>query len=400
MAFSVGIDAGMETIKIVILKDGEIFFSSTTPLSVESTPLVAERELKGAAEEKGILFSDLQAVGGTGYNAIDIPFIKKEYSEVVCTALGISRLFKTVRTVLDAGAGHFMVLRCKDGKVEKIGRSDKCASGVGIALRMDANVLGIKIEDMSRLAAQSSNSIVIESTCSVFAETEIISLVHAKKKTEDIVNGVFRGMAARFYSLLLAIGIQDDIAMTGGVAKCEEIVHILHEMSGHKILVPRNPTIVGALGAASDCFERRFCLMIIAGVDVGSAGAKALIMRDENHIDWCVTPTTSDSSESAEKVMNMALRKTRLTMADIDYIVSTGYGRVNVEFAKKTVTEISCHAAGANWIFPQVRTILDVGGQDVKAIRCNGTGKVVSFLLNDRCAAGTGRYLEWADCHV
>lgn len=134
--------------------------------------------------------------------------------------------------------------------------------------------------------------------------------------------------------------------------------------------------------------------MITAGVDVGSASAKALILKGETVVDWSIIGTGADSSESANKVMNLLLSKTGFSLADIDYIVSTGYGRVNVSFANKEITEITCHAAGAHWLFPEVRTILDIGGQDVKAIRCNDKGMVINFVLNDKCAAGTGRYLE------
>jgi len=134
--------------------------------------------------------------------------------------------------------------------------------------------------------------------------------------------------------------------------------------------------------------------VITAGVDVGSAMAKALILREESIVDWSVTATTGDSSESADTVMELLLTKTGLSLNDIDYIVSTGYGRVNVSFANREVSEISCHSTGAHWLFPEVRTILDIGGQDVKAIRCNDKGMVVNFVLNDKCAAGTGRYLE------
>ncbi len=134
--------------------------------------------------------------------------------------------------------------------------------------------------------------------------------------------------------------------------------------------------------------------MITAGVDIGSAAAKSLILKDETIVDWSITPTGGDSAESAKKVTSLLLNKTGLSFDDIDYIVATGYGRVNVPFAHKTITEISCHTAGAHWLFPQVRTILDIGGQDVKAIKCNDKGMVMNFVLNDKCAAGTGRYLE------
>jgi bzd-type benzoyl-CoA reductase Q subunit len=94
-------------------------------------------------------------------------------------------------------------------------------------------------------------------------------------------------------------------------------------------------------------------------------------------------------------VLEWAIEDTGLTLKDFNYIVGTGYGRVNVPMANRAITEIACHAKGANYIWgPTVRTVLDVGGQDVKAIRCDETGKVISFLMNDKCAAGTGRGME------
>jgi len=134
--------------------------------------------------------------------------------------------------------------------------------------------------------------------------------------------------------------------------------------------------------------------MIVAGIDIGSASAKALILKEDTIIDWSIIPTGADSAESAETVMSLLLSKTGLSLGQIDYVVSTGYGRVNVPFTNKVITEITCHARGAHWLFSEVRTILDIGGQDVKAIRCNNRGMVVNFVLNDKCAAGTGRYLE------
>jgi bzd-type benzoyl-CoA reductase Q subunit len=135
--------------------------------------------------------------------------------------------------------------------------------------------------------------------------------------------------------------------------------------------------------------------IITAGVDVGSVGSKAVIMADGEIYSWSVMRTGSNSSDSAKKVMDWAMEGTGLELSDFNYIVGTGYGRVNVPMANRAITEIACHAKGANYIWgPTVRTVLDVGGQDVKAIRCNERGKVVSFLMNDKCAAGTGRGME------
>ncbi len=135
--------------------------------------------------------------------------------------------------------------------------------------------------------------------------------------------------------------------------------------------------------------------VVTAGIDVGSVGSKAAILIDGEIYAWAVTRTGSNSPDSAKKVLGMVLQDTDLQATDIRYTVGTGYGRVNVPMANKAITEIACHAKGANYIWgPSVRTILDVGGQDIKAIHCDETGRVTSFLMNDKCAAGTGRGME------
>jgi bzd-type benzoyl-CoA reductase Q subunit len=135
--------------------------------------------------------------------------------------------------------------------------------------------------------------------------------------------------------------------------------------------------------------------LITAGVDVGSVGSKAAIMINGEIYAYGIMRTGSNSPESATKALNWALEDTGLGVSDFKYIVGTGYGRVNVPMANKAITEIACHAKGANYIWgPSVRTVLDVGGQDIKAIRIDETGRVVSFLMNDKCAAGTGRGME------
>ena len=135
--------------------------------------------------------------------------------------------------------------------------------------------------------------------------------------------------------------------------------------------------------------------VITAGVDVGSVGSKAAIMVNGEAYSWSIARTGSNSPESASKALSLALQGTGLKHSDLKYIVGTGYGRVNVPMANKAITEIACHAKGANYIWgSSVRTVLDVGGQDIKAIRSDETGRVVSFLMNDKCAAGTGRGME------
>jgi bzd-type benzoyl-CoA reductase Q subunit len=135
--------------------------------------------------------------------------------------------------------------------------------------------------------------------------------------------------------------------------------------------------------------------VISAGIDVGSVSSQAVVMVDGQVYCYSNMRTGSDSPESARKALDRALDGTGLSLNGIHYVVGTGYGRVNVPFAKRALTEIACHARGANFMYGStVRTILDMGGQDCKAIHCDPKGKVTSFLMNDKCAAGTGRGME------
>ena len=135
--------------------------------------------------------------------------------------------------------------------------------------------------------------------------------------------------------------------------------------------------------------------IISAGVDVGSVSTQAVVMTDGRLYCYGNTRTGSSSPESARKAMDLALQDTGLSLEDLHFTVGTGYGRVKVPFAQRAITETACHARGANFIYgDRVRTVLDMGGQDCKVIRCDARGKVQNFIMNDKCAAGTGRGLE------
>ncbi|MFC1962171.1 acyl-CoA dehydratase activase [Chloroflexota bacterium] len=133
--------------------------------------------------------------------------------------------------------------------------------------------------------------------------------------------------------------------------------------------------------------------MYVAGIDIGSSSAKSAILEDHRLVSWSVIAVKPDGSTTRE-VMENSLRAIGLSLADMACIVATGYGRELVPFSHSSVTEISCHARGSQFFYPETRTILDMGGQDCKAIRCDENGKVTNFVINDKCAAGTGRYLE------
>jgi len=134
--------------------------------------------------------------------------------------------------------------------------------------------------------------------------------------------------------------------------------------------------------------------MIVAGCDIGSLSAKAVFMEGDTIIGSGVMRAGIHPAESAKQVMKLVADKTGLSLANIDRVVATGYGKEMIPFADAVESEIVCHATGAFWNQPEVRTVIDIGGQDAKAIRMDEHGKIIRYLYNDKCASGTGRFLE------
>jgi (R)-2-hydroxyacyl-CoA dehydratese activating ATPase len=134
--------------------------------------------------------------------------------------------------------------------------------------------------------------------------------------------------------------------------------------------------------------------MIVAGCDVGSLSGEAVILKGDSILTYEIMRVRPRPEQTAEDVMLKALAKADLKLEDLDYCVSTGYGREKIPFSNSSISEISCHGRGAHWGNPEVRTVIDIGGQDCKVIRVDKLGCMVDFAMNDKCAAGTGRFLE------
>lgn len=132
---------------------------------------------------------------------------------------------------------------------------------------------------------------------------------------------------------------------------------------------------------------------VFAGIDVGSATTKAVVLRKDKIVGFAVNPTIPDRRIPAN-TLEQALIKTKFRKENISRIVATGYGRINVDFADKIITEITCHGMGAKWLNKKITAVIDIGGQDSKAIVLNEHGEVNDFVMNDKCAAGTGRFIE------
>jgi predicted CoA-substrate-specific enzyme activase len=140
--------------------------------------------------------------------------------------------------------------------------------------------------------------------------------------------------------------------------------------------------------------------LLVAGVDIGSTTAKAVVFSNTRFICGQIIPTGTDPVSAGMKALETILNEIHHTTSDLKYTIATGYGRVSASFADKIVTEITCHGRGAHFIYPEVGTVIDIGGQDAKVISISEDGKVIDFVMNDKCASGTGRFLEFTSQFV
>jgi predicted CoA-substrate-specific enzyme activase len=135
-------------------------------------------------------------------------------------------------------------------------------------------------------------------------------------------------------------------------------------------------------------------MAITAGVDIGSTASKAVILVDGQPSGEVIGPSSTNPKRTAHEIYERALKRADIKASEVGYIVGTGYGRTQVEFADKNISEITCHGRGAHFLLPSVRTVIDIGGQDTKTICIDSHGNLLDFVMNDKCAAGTGRFLE------
>jgi predicted CoA-substrate-specific enzyme activase len=135
-------------------------------------------------------------------------------------------------------------------------------------------------------------------------------------------------------------------------------------------------------------------MLVTAGIDIGSTASKAVVLVEGQPASEIVGPSSSHPARTAETIFAEALRRAGKSANEVCYVVGTGYGRTLVPFADKNVSEITCHGRGAHHLCPKARTVIDIGGQDTKVVSIDEDGNLVDFVMNDKCAAGTGRFLE------
>ncbi len=245
-----GIDMGSKTIKVVILKDGEIIGKSIELAGFESRE-AAEKAFAGALEAAGIAQGDIEKTTATGAGRKNAPYTEHEVTEVGSDARGVRELYPNARTVLDVGAEEGRAIRTTDeGKVLDFALNEKCAAGAGAFTESMSRALEVPIEELGPLSLQSDASIPMNAQCAVFAESEVVTLVHAKTPKQDIARAVHDAIASRIVSLARKVGFEPDVVLIGGVAYNTGFVDSLERALETKIIIPEDPEFVGAYGAA------------------------------------------------------------------------------------------------------------------------------------------------------
>ena len=253
---TMGIDVGSTASKCVVLKNGTEIIGKAL-VSVGAGTSGPDRAIAQILETAGMKREDLNYVLATGYGRNSLEdFADHQMSELSCHAKGAAYLFPEVRTVIDIGGQDVKVMRVENGAMTNFQMNDKCAAGTGRFLDVMARVLEVDVNDLGTLGAQSTKHVGISSTCTVFAESEVISQLAQETNKCDIINGIHQSVAGRVAGLAHRVGVQDQVVMTGGVAQNKGIVKALEDQLGHTIHTSPLTQYVGALGAALFAYKK------------------------------------------------------------------------------------------------------------------------------------------------
>jgi predicted CoA-substrate-specific enzyme activase len=248
MDYFAGIDIGSTMTKVVIFSDKiEAFLIG--PTGPEHRKL-ANKVMEESLARAQLKFEDLRYIVATGYGRINVPFADRQVTEITCHAKGLHHLLPTVKTIVDIGGQDSKGIKINDGKVTSFVMNDKCAAGTGRFLEIIADSLGIPLEKLGELSLTADRAAEISSTCTVFAEHEVINKLASGETIPNLIAGIHESVATRVYALVNKLKIEPDVAITGGGAKNIGLVKALEEKFGFPILVPPEPLITGALGAA------------------------------------------------------------------------------------------------------------------------------------------------------
>lgn len=255
--FTLGIDIGSTTSKAVILKDGREIVTSSIVIATVGTDEVSQA-IDQVLEESGLKREEITCTVATGYGRQTYGEADYQVSELSCHALGVHFVCPEARTVIDIGGQDAKVLSLSDqGRMVNFVMNDKCAAGTGRFLDVMANILKLDISQLEVEAAKAVNPANISSTCTVFAESEVISQLAAGTQIPDLVAGICQSVATRVASLARRVGIKEKVFMSGGVARNAGVRNAMAKELGVEIECHPMAQLMGALGAALYAYEKK-----------------------------------------------------------------------------------------------------------------------------------------------
>jgi predicted CoA-substrate-specific enzyme activase len=249
--YFVGIDIGALTVKAVVLDGSGTVLASDLVRARHDSRQVAAQLVEAMLVRQGLTAGEVVYTVVTGYGRVTYDAADEEVSEITCHARGANHLFPSARTVIDIGGQDSKVIRLHpQGYVADFAMNDKCAAGTGRFLEVMAEALEVGVEELGSLSQQSRHPVTISSTCTVFAESEVIAQMSRGAPKADIVAGIHAAIASRVAGLAGQVGLEEAVVMTGGVAQNIGVVGALQDQLGLPIHLPSEPQLVGALGAA------------------------------------------------------------------------------------------------------------------------------------------------------
>ncbi len=245
-----GIDVGGKNVHIVIKKDEKILGKGTGPTGIKKAEAV-EKLYDEVLKKAGLARKDVERVVATGSAAKRVVFANGSISDVAADARGANKLIPSARTIIDVGAEEGRAIKVSsDGKVSDFAVNEKCAAGTGTFVEAMSRALEISVEELAKIALNSTQTIPMNAQCAVFGESEVVSLIHQKIAKPDISRAVMDAIAGRIGSLARIVGLEQDVAVVGGVAKNAGFIDSFKKVIEMPVAVPEDPDYVGALGAA------------------------------------------------------------------------------------------------------------------------------------------------------
>jgi len=245
------VDVGSTQTKAVVIDEDENIVGRALTDTGANVIEAAQHAFEVAMEDAGVEEEEVEFVVGTGYGRYKVTFGNTQVTEISCHGRGAVRMFPNTRTVIDMGGQDTKAIRVEpSGEIDEFCMNDKCAAGTGRFLGAASAALEIPLPDLGPMALTAERAVKISTTCTVFAESEILSWLGRGRKVEEILLGVHQSIASRSVGLLRRVGIEPEITFTGGVAKNLGMIATLEHLIGHKLNVSPDSHYMGALGAA------------------------------------------------------------------------------------------------------------------------------------------------------